>query len=437
MTDKKDISYRKIARTDGMVAKIVEKTRIPKMCRVKQTFDHTSISDIEGEVRKQLQREGTLQRVKPGQTIAITCGSRGVANIARITKAVVDEVKRVGGKPFVFPAMGCHGGAVAEGQIEILEGYGITADTMGCPLKATMETVQIGVSEFGLPVRIDKYASEADGIILIGRIKPHTCFRGPYESGLVKMSVIGMGKQYGAEICHAAGFGKMEENLVANGKVILANPKVLFGLATIENAFDQTKKLVAVPAEKIFDEEPALLQESFANMPSLLIQEFDVLIIDESGKNISGEGMDPNVTGTWSTPYASGGPVKQKTVLLDLTDESHGNAGGFGMVDFSTQRAFDKMDFEKTYPNILTPTVTGPGKIPIIIANDELAIKAGIQTSNGIDQNNPRVIRIKNTLHIGEILVSEALVEQAKKTPGMEVIGEPEYMKFDENGNLF
>ncbi|MHB1314205.1 MAG: nickel pincer cofactor-dependent isomerase, group 22 [Christensenellales bacterium] len=420
-----------------MVAAILEKTIIPKMCRVRQTFDDAHIVDIEGEVKKQLTRPGTLDRIKPGQTIAVTAGSRGVANIARITRAVIDEIKRAGGKPFIFPAMGCHGGSVAPGQVEILKGYGITEEAMGCPIRATMETVQIGVSAYGIPVRIDKYASEADGIVVIGRVKSHTSFRGKIESGLLKMVTIGMGKQFGAEICHEQGFGVMERNVVSIAQVTIEKRPVLFGLATIENAFDETSRLAAVPAELFLAEEPALLEEAKANMPRLLIQEFDVLVIDEAGKNISGEGLDPNVTGTWSTPYASGGPLKQRMVLLDLTDESHGNAGGFGMVDFSTQRAFDKMDFEITYPNILTPTVIGPGKIPIIMANDELAIKGGIQTCNGIDKERPRVIRIKNTLKLGEILVSEALVEQARNTPGMEVLGEPAYMKFDEDGNLF
>ena len=345
MDQKQDIWTRKIARRDGMVAAIVAKTQIPKMCRAKQTFDSTYIEDIEGEVRKQLQRPGTLDRIKPGQTIAVTCGSRGVANIARITRAVVDEIKRVGGKPFIFPAMGCHGGAVASGQVEILKEYGITEETIGCPLRATMETVQIGVSEYGIPVRIDKYASEADGIVVIGRVKNHTSFHGRFESGLMKMVTIGMGKQFGAEICHEQGFGKMERNVVSIARVTIATKPVLFGLATIENAFDRTKRLAAVPAEMFETEEPALLKEAKANMPSLMIKDFDVLIVDESGKNISGEGMDPNVTGRWSTPYASGGPNIQRIALLDLTDESHGNAGGFGMADFSTQRAFDKMDF--------------------------------------------------------------------------------------------
>lgn len=429
-------SDRKTAKKDGMVAAILEKTRIPRMCKVRQKFDQDYLSDIEGELVTQLQRPGTLDRIKPGQSIAVTAGSRGIAHIERITRTVIEEIKRIGANPFIIPAMGSHGGSRVEGQVEILKSYGITEKTMGCPIRATMETVQVGVSEYELAVYMDKYACQADGIVAIGRVKPHTAFRGRYESGLLKMITIGLGKQKGAEICHAQGFGNMEKNLVANAKVILANCKILFGVAIVENAYEEIRRIAAIPADKFFDEEPCLLKEAKEHMPSILIKEFDVLIIDESGKNISGDGMDPNITGNFCGPYAWGGAVKQRTVLLDLTKESHGNAAGFGMADFSCQRAFDKMDFELTYPNILTPTVPGPGKIPVILANDALAIKAGIQTCNGIDYEHPRVVRIQNTLKMGEISISESLVEQAKNTPGIEVIDQPKELVFDRDGNL-
>lgn len=428
---------RKKARNDGMVAQILMKTPLPKMCRVRQKFNDFQLFNIEEAVASQLQRPGTLDRIRPGQSIAVAVGSRGIANIALITRTVISAIKHMGANPFIIPAMGSHGGSRAEGQVKILESYGIIEEAMGCPICATMDTIRIGTSEYGLPVYIDRYACRADGIVVICRVKPHTAFQGRYESGLLKMITIGLGKQKGAETCHAQGFGHMEKNLVANAKVILENCKVLFGVASVENAYDETRRIAAVPAEKFFDEEPRLLEEAKEHMPSILIKEFDVLVIDESGKNISGDGMDPNITGNFCSPYASGGAVKQRTVLLDLTEESHGNAGGFGMVDFSVQRAFDKMDFEMTYPNIITPTVPGPGKIPVILANDQLAIKAGIQTCNGIDYEHPRVVRIKNTLKMGEIQISESLVEQAQKTPGMEVMEEPKEMVFDENGNLF
>jgi hypothetical protein len=428
---------RKKARNNGMVAQILAKTQIPKMCRVRQKFDGFQLTDIEGEVTTQLQRAGSLDRIRPGQAIAVAVGSRGIANIGRITHTVITAIKRMGATPFIVPAMGSHGGATAEGQVRILESYGITEAAMSCPIRATMDTVLIGCSDWGLPVYIDRYASQADGIVIICRVKPHTAFRGRYESGLLKMTTIGLGKQKGAEVCHTQGFGQMEKNLMANARVILENCRVLFGVAALENAYDQTRRIAVMPVESFFDEEPSLLKEAKKYMPSILIKEFDVLVIDEAGKNISGDGMDPNITGNFCSPYASGGAVKQRTVLLDLTAESHGNAGGFGMVDFSVQRAFDKMDFEMTYPNIITPTVPGPGKIPVILANDQLAIKAGIQTCNGIDYRHPRVVRIKNTLKMGEIMISESLVEEARTNPRMEILEEPAELIFDQNGNLF
>jgi hypothetical protein len=428
---------RKVARTDGSVAAIVGKQTIPKMCKVRQKFDDFEIKNLEAEIISKFKRPGTIDRIKPGQTIAITAGSRGISNIARIIKAVVDEVKKVGGKPFIIPAMGSHGGATAEGQLEVLESYNITEKTMGCPIHSSMETVQIGVSELGKPVRIDKFAFEADGIIVVGRVKPHTSFRGKYESGLIKMVAIGLGKQFGAEICHSDSFAYMEENITTTAKVTLEKCKILFGLAIVENAYDKTRKIEAIPSEKFFDEEPALQEEAKKHMPSILTTDVDVLIVDEIGKNISGDGMDPNVTGTFSTPYATGGLNKQRTIVLNLTEETHGNGYGIGAADFSVQRVFDKMDFEKSYPNSLTSTLINIVKLPMILANDRLGIQAAIKSCCRIDYNNPRVIRIKNSLKLDEIYISESLIEEAKANPQIEVLEEPRDMVFDENGNLF
>jgi hypothetical protein len=427
----------RVARTDGTVAEILSKVHIPKVCKVRQQFDSFQISDIEAEMRKELRRPGTLERIRPGESIAITAGSRGVANIAIIIKTIADEVKRVGGKPFIIPAMGSHGGATADGQREVLASFGITEAAMECPVRATMETTQIGVSETGLPVNIDRYAYEADGIIVVGRIKPHTAFRGPYESGLLKMVVIGLGKQKGAEICHSQGFQAMARNIVAIGEVALRNSKILFGVATIENAYDQTRRITAIPAAHIMTEEPELLDEARGHMASILIEEIDVLIVDEIGKNISGDGMDPNITGDFSTPYATGGIKKQRTVVLDLTEATHGNFNGLGMADFSVQRAFDKCDFEKTYPNTLTAGVTAPPKIPLILANDKLAIQAAIQTCYGIDRQDARIVRIKNTLELGEIYISENLLVEVRTNQRIKILGKLGKMGFDSNGNLF
>jgi len=308
---------------------------------------------------------------------------------------------------------------------------------MKCPVLSGMETVRIGVTQEGKPVYIDKNAAEADGIIVVGRVKPHTAFHGKYESGLIKMITIGLGKQFGAEICHADSFKYMEKNITSIAKVTLKNSKILFGVALVENAYDETRRIETIPAEYIFDEEPALLEEARSNMPVIMFEKIDVLIVDEIGKDISGDGMDPNITGTFCTPYATGGTNQQRTVVLDITDNSHGNGIGLGMADFSVQRAFNKMDFEMTYPNAVTSTALGPAKLPLIMANDKLAIQAAIKTCNNIDYNNPKVVRIKNSLKIGEIYISEGLLVEAKKNPRIEIFGELEEMVFDANNNLF
>lgn len=427
----------KLARTDGMVAELLSKVRIPKVCKARQQFDAVRIMAIEAEVRKALQRPRTLDRIGLGDSIAIAVGSRGVANIAIIIRTIADEVKCVGGNPFIVPAMGSHGGATAEGQNEVLAGLGITEDTMECPVRATMETVQIGKSGSGLPVYLDKYADEADGIIVVNRIKPHTGFRGPYESGLLKMIVIGLGKQKGAELCHSQGMQFMGQNIGAIAKVILQKSSILFGVATVENAYDQTRRIAAIPAARIWAEEPELLIEAKKHMGSIFIDEIDVLVIDEIGKNISGDGMDPNITGNFATSYATGGIKRQRIVVLDLTDATHGNFNGLGMADFSVQRAFDKCDFETTYPNTLTSGCTALQKIPLILANDRLAIQAAIQTCDANGRQNPRIARIKNTLELGEIYISANLLENVRTNSRIDVLEEPREMRFDSNGNLF
>lgn len=427
----------KTTRTDGAVAATVSGQRIPKMCKVRQEFDNFKIPDIEAEVRQKLKRPGTLDRIKPGYKIAITAGSRGVANISRITRVVVDEVKRAGGAPFIIPSMGSHGGATAEGQLAVLANYDITETTIGCPVISSMATVQIGISSQNKPVHIDKTASEADGIIVINRIKPHTAFRGTYESGLLKMITIGLGKQYGAEICHSDGFEHMEENVTSLARVTLETHKILLGLAIIENAYHNTRRIEAIPAENIFREEPALLVEAKANMPGILFKKIDVLIVDQIGKNISGDGMDPNITGTFCSPCAAGGSTQQRTVVLDITDESDGNGIGLGMADFSVPRALDKVNLEMTYPNAITSTALETAKIPLIMANDRLAIQAAIKTCNNIDYKNPQIVRITDTLKLDEILISESLLDAAKDNPKIQILGEPQELVFNERGNLF
>ena len=314
--------------------------------------------------------------------------------------------------------MGSHGGATAEGQRQMVESYGVTEEYIGAPIKSSMETVVIGHVKDGREVHMDKYASEADGVILLCRVKPHTAFRGEYESGMLKMLAIGVAKQQGAESCHAHGFGEMAKNVVDFGKVYLEKANILFGLAAMENSFDNTCKIEAVLKEDIVKREPELLKEAKALMPKIMFPKFDVLIIDQIGKNFSGDGADPNVSATYCTPYASGGPEFERYAVLDLSEETHGNAIGMGMADVSTKRLYDKVDFDACYPNALTSTVLSGVKVPLILNTDELAIKTAIFSAVHADKANPKIVRIKNTSHIDEIWISEALVPEAKKKLG-------------------
>jgi hypothetical protein len=369
-------------------------------------------------------------------TVAIAVGSRGVAEIPTLARVTAEAIKRQGGQPFIIPAMGSHGGATAEGQLDVLANLGVTEASAGCPIRSSMEVVEIGRLENGLPVYIDKYAYGADGIVVINRVKPHTAFRGVSESGLVKMITIGLGKQKGAESCHAYSFRHMGANLLAMAAISLAHTPILFGVGTVENAYDQVAKIAVVAAEELLAVDRQLLVEAKANMPKILFPEIDALIIDQIGKDISGDGMDPNVTGRYPTPYATGGPVVSKMVVLDLTERTHGNANGMGTADFTTRKLVNKVNFPITYANGLTSTVVGPTHMPTVLESDYDAIRATIKTCNARDLSQAKIVRLKDTLHLGDIMISEALLELAKRTPGVTICGEPEDLVFDTDGNL-
>ena len=424
----------------GGVSNLLQGVEIPRMFRARQSFPEAAIlpQDLPQVIFAELSKPEIAGQIKPGLRIAITAGSRGIANVAIITKAIVDFVKTRQAEPFIVPAMGSHGGATAEGQLEVLAGYGITPDRMGCPIHSCMDAVLLGESERGKPVFLDQLAFESDGIIVSCRIKPHNAFRGRYESGICKMLAVGLGKQAGAESVHADGMGQMAENLLANAKVILAKAPVLFAIPCLENAYDETCKIEAVPSEQILDREPELLELAFANMPRILVEEGDVLVVDEIGKNYSGTGVDPNITGTFSTEYASGGVKVQRTCMLDLSEISHGNGLGVGLAGAITKRLFDKLDPEKMYPNCITSTVLKSAMIPLVLASDREAIQLCIRTLNGVDKNAARIIRIANSLHIGRIMLSEAYYNDViqGKYAGMAAIDAPQHLAFDAAGNL-
>lgn len=409
---------------------------MPAMARVRQKFDSQEITDPEAAVRRELSRPEIRSTIRPGMTIAITAGSRGIAGHKRILKTIVDMVKEAGAHPFVVPAMGSHGGATAQGQLEVLAGFGITPEYLGCPVKSSMDTVQAGVSPEGHPVHIDKNAHGADGIILVNKVKPHTAFRGPHESGLMKMMTIGLGKQFGASLCHQAGFKNMGRLVPMFANVILERCNILFGLAIVENAYSRTCILEAALARDIPGTDARLLVKARSLMPRILFDDIAVLVIDEIGKNFSGDGQDPNVSSRFATPYASGDFSIQKVCVLDISEKSHGIMIGAGCVDTCTRRLVDKADLEASYINAITSTVFDCVRLPMILKNDYYAMAACIRTCNEVDRDQIRMVRIPNTLEIGEILISESMMADARKNPRIEILSEPEPMRFDENGNL-
>lgn len=418
---------------------LLKNVTLPRMFRATQMFPNDHIEDVAAETRAQLEKAGVLSLIRPGMTIAVTGSSRGIANMNVILREVVSFLKEAGAKPFIIPAMGSHGGSTAEGQRQVLTGYGITEEFCGCPIHSSMETVRLGeVTDNGevLPVYIDRLACEADGIVAVNRIKPHSAFRGPVESGLTKMLCIGLGKQKGADSLHKDGFGTFATRIPLFGNYVRTHTNVLFGVGTIENAYDETNRIVVLRSEEIPEQEPALLEYAKSLMPRILVPETDVLIVKEIGKNFSGSGMDPNITGTWSTPYGGGGIKKQRTCVLDLTDVSHGNGLGIGQADTTTLRFLQKMDFLATYPNALTSTVFLPVKLAMVLRDDEMAIKAAAKTCNGVSPENLRVVLIRNTLHMSELYLSETYLEQVRKTPGMEIVSECAPLPFDAAGNL-
>ena len=410
---------------------------IPKMAKVRQYFDDDKIDDVPGTLAEELEKEGVSESIRPGMEVAVAVGSRGTDKLVEVTKTTVDFLKKYGAKPFIVPSMGSHGGATAEGQKAVLEHLGVTEESVGAEIRSSMEVIQIGQLDNGLPVYIDKLASKADGIVVINRVKPHTAFRGKVESGIMKMISIGLGKQKGAEACHQMGFKYMAENIPKMARIALEKMPFLFAVATVENAFDKVAEIAVMKPEDIEEREIELQALAKKLLPKLHFDKIDVLIIDEIGKNISGDGMDPNITGRYPTPYAYGGPEVTKMVVLDLRPESEGNANGVGTADFTTERLVSKMDRHATYANGLTSTVVGPTHISTTLENDRQAYQAAIKTCNILDFTKVKLVRIKNTLELGEIEVSEPLLDYVKNHPNLEQISDVYELEFDENGNLF
>ncbi len=420
----------------GVIESLLRDISLPRMALVRQKFDGTRVAQPERELRARLQAEPAVANLASGARVAVAVGSRGMANLPGLVAVLVEELRAIGARPFIVPAMGSHGGATADGQRAVLAQLGVTEETVGASIVSSLDVALLGHLANGLPVYSDQAAAQADAIVVINRVKPHTAFRGPYESGLMKMIAIGLGKQKGAEACHQLGFRHMAETVPAAARLIIDRLPVLFGVATVENAYDEIARIEVVPAARIEAAEPELLAEARQRMPAIPFAQLDVLVVDWIGKNISGDGMDPNITGRYPTPYAAGGPAVNKLVALDLTAASEGNANGVGTADFTTRALADKIDFAAMYANGLTSTVCAPTKLATVLESDELALKAAVKTCNILDYRACRLVRIENTLRLDRMWISEALLPDARRTPSVTVCGDPAPFSFDVTGAL-
>ncbi|HKM07550.1 MAG TPA: hypothetical protein VJ869_11220, partial [Sphaerochaeta sp.] len=356
--------------------------RIPRMVRVKQNFIHPDPIDVSTAISVQLDNPEWWKDFHTGDSVAIAVGSRGIDNQVAAVRTIVANIKKRGGIPYIIPAMGSHAGATAAGQTAMLLGMGFTEENVGAPIRATMDTVELGRTlEEDLPVLTDRLGYEADHLVIVNRIKAHVCFQGTYESGLMKMITIGLGKQKGAEIAHNLGFGHMPDHIPMIALEALKKLKVLFAVGLVENAFHETCIAEVIRGAEIVDREPELLDLARQYSPKIHLEKFDALIIDEIGKNIAGSGFDTNVVGRYHSEWISGGPEIKRVAILDISKESKGNGNGLGMADFTTVRAAEKFDFSQTYPNTLTALLTGGVKIPMVLPNDKQAYQACMKTS--------------------------------------------------------
>jgi hypothetical protein len=419
---------------------IFERGELPRWVKVRQQLDDTDIGDIAGVIAAEFAKPGIGETITPGMSVALTAGSRGIHAIDQILKASVDEIKKRGATPFIVTAMGSHGGATVEGQLSIIHHYGITEEAMGCEIRASMETVHLGSVEGDVPVWFDRTAYEqADAVIPVGRVKPHTDFVGPVESGLMKMLAIGLGKQKGAEYFHARGFRHFDHLIPAVATFTLSKVNIPFGIATVENGYSHCSLIEAVPAAQIWDREQELLTIARERIGRLPGQELDVLIVDEIGKDVSGDGADPNVinrdvVGLVDREALGFKPTIQRIIFRDLTPDTEGNATGVGMAEVVLRQLVDKIDALKTYMNMITSKGPEGARIPMTMENDRRALYIAIACCLDTQVETARIARIRSTKYVEDLWVSEPFLEQVLATGRAEVINEPGPILFDANG---
>lgn len=412
----------------------------PQIFRVRQTFERPQVTDIPGEVASQLASLSLQKSVKPGQSVAITAGSRGIANIQLVIKAIVDHFKDLGAKPFIVPSMGSHGGGTAEGQQEIIEGYGITEAFCGCPIRASMETVVVCQAAEGFAVHFDKLAFGADHVVVCGRVKPHTGFYGDIESGLMKMMLIGLGKHAGAKIYHRAikdySFGQIVRSVA---REVLSKCRIVAGVGIVENGYDETAKIQAVAPHEFEDREKELLVLAKKWLPSLPFKTADLLLIDEIGKNISGTGMDTNVVGRKYLDHVAAEhewPKIRTIIIRGLTPETHGNATGIGLAEFALTRAIDAIDIPITRTNCLTGGHATGAMIPIHYASDREVLDVSLPIIGLTEPVDAKLMWIHNTLDVAEVECSAAYLDEARERTDLEIVSDVRPLPFDASGVL-
>ena len=410
----------------------------PRFAEIEQRLYSRRVDDIGRAVEGAWETAGIARRIRRGGRVGITVGSRGIDNIAAIVKSAADLVKRAGGKPVIIPAMGSHGGATAAGQTELLESLGVTAESVGAPIRAAMATVKVGTTRAGTPIYASREAVKADGVIVMNRIKQHTDFVGEYESGLAKMLAIGVGKREGAVAMHSRRCASLREDVPEAAGVLIERLPVLGGLAILENGYHETADIEGIPAEEILGREKALFKRVRRNAAGIPFPEVDLLIVDRIGKDISGVGFDTHVIArrmVWGEPEFRG-PRIHVIAARDISEASHGNALGMGLADLVTERLANKIDWNALRTNVLHTGFLNRAKLPIALPNDRELIGAAMFTLGEPEAKRVRVVRIPDTLRLGRMWISEGLLGEARANARIGVLGKPVEMAFDRSGNL-
>lgn len=400
------------------------KLRLPKMYKVKQSFDSERLEDIESRVREEIHKQNIIQKIYPKQKIAVAVGSRGIKNLFLIVKTVVNELRSLGACPYIVSAMGSHGNGSEKGQREVLESYGITKENLGVEVVTTVDVVKLSETSKGFSVYFDRAAYEADLVIPINRIKLHTDFVGDLQSGLCKMLVIGLGNHIGCSSIHEEDPDVFADILEEAANIIISKANIGFGIGILENAYDETFMIEAIPSENMVTREKEVVKIARENMPILMIPDIDILVVEEIGKNVSGAGYDPNILGKSSVlkKFVLEVPKIKRMILLDITKESHGNGIGVGMFDIITRNVYGKLDLESMYANAIACKCIEDVRIPLVANSEDEAIKVAVKVCRGLDKENLKIVKIKNTLSLQYIYVSEALLDVAKDNPRLSLV---------------